>query len=179
MTLFKVVSLPSSEVLANKKDMYTVKVANLALEPIANAIQAEAMGGWILHSCTVIPATIWRKKGLLEKIFGWIPIIGILFTPKEPEMINPYYYSLVFYKEEDGTVIATDKSTSKEKNNPTNIQKEENKDSSKDETHSTVYIKYGEETKEDTNPNYWTCKCGTKNLLSFKTCMKCDKPKSE
>lgn len=98
MLQFKTVALPATEITVKGKEMYTVETANKVLAPIGQVIQSEAKGGWSLHSYVVIPATVHRKKGILEKLLGWIPIIGWLF-PKQPDEIYPKYYSLIFVKE--------------------------------------------------------------------------------
>lgn len=46
-----------------------------------------------------LPATIYRKKGILEILLGWIPIIVFLFRSNKPDVITPEYYSLIFQKE--------------------------------------------------------------------------------
>lgn len=79
--------------------MYTLKTANLTLAPIAKAIENEAKGGWHLHSYVVAPATVYRKKGIFEVLLGWIPVIGGLFKSKEPDVITPDYYMLIFQRE--------------------------------------------------------------------------------
>ena len=99
MMQFKTVALPATEITVKGKDMYTVETANKVLAPIGQAIMAEAKGGWTLHSYVVIPATVHRKKGILEILLGWIPIIGFLFSSKDPDAITPKYYSLIFQKE--------------------------------------------------------------------------------
>ena len=99
MVQFKIVALPSTEITVKGSEMYTRATANLVLAPIGKAIEAEAKGGWKLHSYVVIPATVRRKKGIFEILFGWIPIIGDLFCPNKPDYITPEYYSLIFEKE--------------------------------------------------------------------------------
>lgn len=100
MMQFKTVALPATVLTGVKgKDLYTVATANKALAPIAQAIEAEAKGGWSLHSYVIAPATIIRKKGILEIIFGWIPVIGIFFRSKDPDVITPEYYMLIFQRE--------------------------------------------------------------------------------
>lgn len=99
MMQFKVVGLPATEITVKGKDMYTFETANRVLAPIGQRIQDEARSGWTLHSCVAIPATVYRKKGILEIIFGWIPIIGLLFRSNKPDVINPEYYSLIFVRE--------------------------------------------------------------------------------
>jgi hypothetical protein len=104
MLQFKTVALPATEVTVKGKDMYTVETANKVLAPIGQAIQNEAKGGWSLHSYVVIPATVHRKKGIVEKLLGWIPIIGPILGflcgwNRHPDVINPEYYSLIFVKE--------------------------------------------------------------------------------
>ena len=99
MIEFKTVVLPMSEVRVNKEEeLYTVKTANIAVAPIAKVLENEARGGWHLHSCTVIPARIYRNKGCLEVILGWIPIIGEIFKSKATE-VTPEYYTLIFQRE--------------------------------------------------------------------------------
>lgn len=99
MLQFKTVALPATEITVKGEEMYTVETANKVLAPIGQVIQNEAKGGWTLHSYVVIPATVIRKKGILEKIFGWIPILGFFFRSKDPDVITPNYYSLIFQKE--------------------------------------------------------------------------------
>lgn len=99
MMQFKTVALPATEITVKGKDMYTVETANKVLAPIGQAIMQEAKGGWTLHSYVVIPATVHRKKGILEILLGWIPIIGFLFRSNKPDVISPDYYSLIFQKE--------------------------------------------------------------------------------
>lgn len=46
MTKFKVVAIPQVELSGVKgSELYSLKTANLALAPVADAIQKEAMGG--------------------------------------------------------------------------------------------------------------------------------------
>ena len=99
MMQFKTVALPATTITVKDKDMYSVETANKVLAPIGQRIMEEAKGGWDLHSYVVIPATVYRKKGILERLLGWIPIIGFLFRSKEPDVIHPEYYSLIFKKE--------------------------------------------------------------------------------
>lgn len=99
MTQFKTVAIPATQLTVKAKDMYTVETANAALAPIAQRIQDEAKGGWTLHSYVVMPATIIRKKGILERLLGWLPIIGFLFRSNKPDEIHPNYYTLIFFKE--------------------------------------------------------------------------------
>ncbi len=99
MIQFKTVVLPLSEVRVRKeKDLYTVKTANEAIAPIARIIENEARGGWHLHSLTTIPAYVYRRKGILEWLLGWIPIIGEFFKNKATDL-NPEYYTLIFQRE--------------------------------------------------------------------------------
>ena len=100
MLQFKTVALPATSVTVKGSEMYTVATANKVLAPIANAIQNEAKGGWKLHSYVVCPATVFRKKGILERFLGPIPIIGFLFRSKDPDVITPEYYTLIFQKED-------------------------------------------------------------------------------
>lgn len=99
MMQFKTVALPATTITVKGKDMYSVETANKVLAPVAQRIMEEAKGGWDLHSYVIIPATVYRKIGVLEKIFGRIPIIGVFFSSKDPDVIHPEYYSLIFKKE--------------------------------------------------------------------------------
>ncbi|MDR2201965.1 MAG: hypothetical protein LBP26_04295 [Clostridiales bacterium] len=85
------------------KELDTVATANKALAPYSQAIQDEARGGWTLHSITPFSAFIVRKKGILEILLGWIPVIGFFFKPKnlsESDPLYPHdYMALVFSKE--------------------------------------------------------------------------------
>lgn len=99
MMQFKTVVLPCSRLKVRKEeDLYKVKTANEAIAPIARVIENEAKGGWHLHSVTLIPAHIYRTKGCLEIILGWIPIIGGFFQAKATDF-NPEYYTLIFQRE--------------------------------------------------------------------------------
>ncbi len=99
MMQFKTVVLPATRLRVNKEeDLYTVKTANEAIAPIARVIENEARGGWHLHSCTIIPAHIYRNKGCLEVLLGWIPIIGAIFRSKATDF-DPEYYTLIFQRE--------------------------------------------------------------------------------
>lgn len=101
MIQFKTVALPATTIKVKKKDMFTVETANLALAPVAQYIQNEAKGGWILHSYVIMPATVWRKKGLkdvLHFLLGWIPVLDILFKV-DPLFEEVNYCSLIFQKE--------------------------------------------------------------------------------
>lgn len=99
MMQFKTVAMPATQITVKGKDLYTVETANKVLAPIGQRIQEEAKGGWTLHSYVVIPATVHRKKGVLEVLLGWIPIIGFFFRSNKPDVITPEYYSLIFQKE--------------------------------------------------------------------------------
>lgn len=99
MMQFKTVALPATEITVKGKDLYTLETANKVLAPIGERIMLECKGGWNLHSYVVIPATVHRKKGILEILLGWIPIIGLLFKSKDPDVFYPEYYSLIFQKE--------------------------------------------------------------------------------
>lgn len=99
MMQFKTVVLPCSRLRVTKEeDLYTVKTANEAIAPIARVIENEAKGGWHLHSCTIIPAHIYRVKGCLEVLLGWLPVIGVFFQSKATELY-PQYYTLIFQRE--------------------------------------------------------------------------------
>lgn len=98
MMQFKTVALPITELKLKEKDMYTLQTANIAVAPIARVIENEAKGGWHLHSYVVIPAVIMRKKSIFENLFGWIPIINMIWANK-PDSIKPQYYSLIFQRE--------------------------------------------------------------------------------
>lgn len=99
MLQFKTVALPATVITVPEKEMYTVETANKVLAPIAQAIENEAKGGWHLHSYVVCPATVIRKKKILEILLGWIPVIGFFFKSKEPDVITPRYYVVIFQRE--------------------------------------------------------------------------------
>lgn len=99
MTEFKTVAIPATEIMVKGKAMYSLDTANKVLAPIANHITEEAKGGWELHSLVTIPATVYRKKGILERLLGWIPIIGILFRSNQPDVVTPKYNALIFKRE--------------------------------------------------------------------------------
>ena len=99
MIQFKTVVLPMPEVRVKKEsDLFTVETGNKAMAPIAKVIENEARGGWHLHSCNSIPAHIYRRKGCLEILLGWIPIIGVIFQNKAIAY-TPYYTTLIFQRE--------------------------------------------------------------------------------
>ena len=99
MLQFKTVALPATEIAVKGKEMFTAATASKVVAPVESCILEFARSGWTLHSLNVIPATIFRKKGILEILFGWIPIIGALFQSKAPDIIWPEYYSLIFVRE--------------------------------------------------------------------------------
>jgi hypothetical protein len=90
-----------SEVKVKAKDVPTLETARLAVAPYAKTIEDEARGGWALHSLTLIKARVVRRKGILEILLGWIPVIGGLFKPKKnnADYYEPEYYIAVFVKE--------------------------------------------------------------------------------
>ena len=99
MIEFKTVVLPTSELQVNsEQDLYTIKTANEAVAPIARILENEAKGGWHLHSCTILPARVCRKKGCWESILGMIPFIKNFFGSK-PTEIYTNYYTLIFQRE--------------------------------------------------------------------------------
>ena len=100
MTHFKTIALPATQIEVPKEELYTVATANKAVAPIAQTIQNEAKGGWKLHTYSTVNAVVHRRKGLLERFLGWIPVIGFLFIPKAPDFITPEYYICIFSKEE-------------------------------------------------------------------------------
>ena len=81
----------------------TVETGNKAVAPIGAAIEAEAKGGWTLHSITLLPQRFTRKKKISEILFGWIPILGRLIFPNmytETKLGHEAnVYVLVFVKE--------------------------------------------------------------------------------
>ena len=101
MLQYKSVPFPLSVVTAKAKEMDSLEVARQAVAPYAKTIEEEAHGGWALHSMTLIKARIIRKKGILEILLGWIPIIGTFFKPKSNnvDFKEPEYYIAVFVKE--------------------------------------------------------------------------------
>ena len=90
----------------SKSEFYnglTVDTCNRALAPVGQAIQNEGKGGWTLHSIQCLPQKVARKKGILEFLLGWIPLLGGWLFPtmkKEcGEGVDFYMYVLVFVKE--------------------------------------------------------------------------------
>lgn len=59
----------------------TVETGNRALAPINAAINEEGKRGWTLHSLELIPQTFKRQKSMMEKVFGWIPLLGKALFP--------------------------------------------------------------------------------------------------
>ena len=76
-----------------------------AIDPVRETIEAEAKGGWTLHSVQTIEQTIARKKSLMEKIFGWIPFLGTWLFPTMKQEVylgtECDIHVLVFVKEEE------------------------------------------------------------------------------
>lgn len=100
MVEYKTVALPKTYLECKNKDLYKQETIDTAVSPVANAIATYAKEGWHLHSINTISAEIIRKKGLLEKLFGWIPLIGRLFIPViNPEDYYPDYCTLIFQRE--------------------------------------------------------------------------------
>ena len=99
MLQFKSVAIPATEIKVKGDDMYTVETANRVIAPVAMHIQQEAKGGWHLHSYVICPATVKRRKGIFEFLFGWIPVIGLFFRSNKPDVIYPNYYMLIFQRE--------------------------------------------------------------------------------
>ena len=98
MVQFKTVAVPAASVKVKESEMYTQATANMAIAPVALTIQEHARAGWHLHSSTVIPALIERKKSFWEMLLGWIPIIKLIWANKE-DYILPSYYTLIFQRE--------------------------------------------------------------------------------
>lgn len=99
MMQFKTIALPATTIKVKKSEMYTIETANLVIAPVAKAIQDEARGGWNFVSYVSVPGTVKRKKGILEILLGWIPIVGILFQSRAPDYITTEYYCVIFQKE--------------------------------------------------------------------------------
>lgn len=107
MTQYKVTSIPNVPYRGVKKREFyrglTVDTCNKAVSPIAQAITNEAKGGWKLVSIDCLPQKISRKKGFLELLFGWIPLLGGLLFPSMRLECNGgvdfYLYVLTFEKE--------------------------------------------------------------------------------
>lgn len=107
MMQYKTTCIPSKTMKGVKKKEFrkglTVETCNEAVAPLGKAIQDEAKGGWSLHSIECFPRKIMRKKGILELLLGWIPLLGSwLFPTMEDECktgVDFYIYTLVFVKE--------------------------------------------------------------------------------
>lgn len=107
MMQYKAVSIPNVPCTGVKKKEFlnglSVETCNRALAPVGQAIQNEGKGGWALHSIVNLPQKVARKKGILEFLLGWIPILGNWLFPKmEDECkkgVDFYMYVLVFSKE--------------------------------------------------------------------------------
>ncbi len=108
MTKYKTTSIPNVPYRGvKKKEFYrglTVDTCNKAVAPVGQAIENEAKGGWALHSIECLPQKISRKKGILELLLGWIPLLGSWLFPsiktEVKEGVDFYLYILVFSKED-------------------------------------------------------------------------------
>ena len=98
MLQFKTVAVPAAMLQVKESEMYTLNTANMAIAPVALTIQEHARAGWHLHSCTMIPAHIQRKRSFWEILFGWIPIINMVWAHKE-NLIEPVYYVVIFQRD--------------------------------------------------------------------------------
>lgn len=107
MIQYKTTSIPNVPYTGVKKSEFykglTVDTCNKAIAPIGQAIQNEAKGGWKLESIECLPQKISRKKGFLESLLGWIPLLGGWIFPSMAqecrEGVDAYLYVLVFSKE--------------------------------------------------------------------------------
>lgn len=107
MIQYKTVCIPNTPCRGVKKREFrkglTLDTCNKAVAPIGQAIQNEGMGGWKLESIECLPQVISRKKGILEFLLGWIPIVGKwLFPDMQLECkigLTFDFYVLVFSKE--------------------------------------------------------------------------------
>ena len=99
MMQFKTVVLPMAELKVTKeKELFLPQNAQKAVSQVAAVIENEARGGWHLHSLVMVPACIYRQKGCLEILLGWIPIIGNFFKYKATANTQQYY-TLIFQRE--------------------------------------------------------------------------------
>ncbi len=106
MLQYKTTCMPSIAYTIKKKEFendITLDIANKAIAPVGSYIEAEARGGWKLHSVTIIPQCFKRKKTIFEVLLGWIPILGPLMFPRMyDETVQGHdkdMYVLVFVKE--------------------------------------------------------------------------------
>ncbi len=80
MIQYKTICVPEQPFKLTKREyrsgLLGTDKANAAVEPLRKAIEAEAKGGWVLHSIQVLPQRMIRKKSILELLLGWIPILG-------------------------------------------------------------------------------------------------------
>ena len=97
---YKSFPMPATVLTVKEKDMYTMETAKMAVDPISKVIEEQAAEGWYLATIENVHAAIYRKKGFFEIIFGWIPIIGSFFKSSAPDVIEPTYQTLIFYKDE-------------------------------------------------------------------------------
>ncbi len=85
MLQYKTICIPVQPFKLTKREyrsgLLQTDRANAAVAPLGKAIEAEAKGGWILHSVQAFSQRMVRKKGILELLFGWIPILGGLLFP--------------------------------------------------------------------------------------------------
>lgn len=82
-------------------DLYSQKTAEMSVSNITNVIKDMATQGWRYAHNIETTAVVYRKKGILEKLLGWIPIIGILFRSNKPDILETNYHVLVFEKDVD------------------------------------------------------------------------------
>lgn len=107
MLQYKTMAMPNVVYRGVKKSEFeqglTVETANKALGPVSTMISEQAKEGWVLHSISCIPQKIARKKGLLETLLGWIPILGGFLFPRMAsecyEGQDFYMYVITFAKE--------------------------------------------------------------------------------
>lgn len=105
MLQYKTVYLPGTAAQIKKKEWdagFSTSLISSTVEPFGQMISEQAKGGWTLHSVVELPVNITRKKTFLEKIFGWIPILGRLLFPRMHECysgVSKNVLTLVFVKE--------------------------------------------------------------------------------
>lgn len=88
MLQYKTTTIPNPIMRGMKKKEFralengeTSNFANVAIANVGQCIEAEARGGWTLHSLARLPQRIVRKKTIFEFLLGWIPWLGDRLFP--------------------------------------------------------------------------------------------------
>lgn len=105
MLQYKTVPLRESSTLISKKDWdngFSLSDKDSTVSQIEKIINDLALSGWTFHSVSRLPMNIKRKKTILEKLFGWIPIINTILFKRLGECyigVDTSVQMLIFVKE--------------------------------------------------------------------------------